>query len=165
MTAPAFAVAAALALLLLAGAWLFASRRASDNARTAQSSGTPSQQIVEHNNANTASKPEANDGPARSEFKQRPSHQQSARASTTARRRRDVVQVSAAPVKKNRKDVARDEKPKEDLLAAVMERQQSAKAQLVYALRLTGAKLSEVQTKVRGVSEERPAPEERNKIR
>lgn len=51
-------------------------------------------------------------------------------------------------------------------LAAVTERQQSAKEQLVYALRLTGAKLSEVQTKVRGTPEGRPAPEVRgNRIR
>ena len=55
--------------------------------------------------------------------------------------------------------------PREDLLAAVTEQQQSAKEQLVYALRLTGAKLSEVQTKVRGAGEAKDASEERNRIR
>jgi hypothetical protein len=66
---------------------------------------------------------------------------------------------------KRRGGAPRGAGPREDSLAAVAERQQSAKEQLVYALRLTGAKLSEVQTKVRGAGEARNASEERNRIR
>ena len=67
---------------------------------------------------------------------------------------------------KRRGGAPRGARPREDLLAAVTERQQqSAKEQLVYALRLTGAKLGEVKTKVRGAGEAKDASEERNRIR
>ena len=82
------------------------------------------------------------------------------------RRRRGGLHAHAGSGMKRRGGAPRGgARPREDLLAAVTERQQSAKEQLVYALRLTGAKLSEVQTKVRGAGEARNAPEERDRIR
>lgn len=84
---------------------------------------------------------------------------------TEQRRRRGGLRARAGSGMKGRGGAARGARPREDLLAAVTERQQSAKEQLVYALRLTGAKLSEVQTKVRGAGEAKDASEERNRIR
>lgn len=161
-TRPALAVAAALALMLLAGVWLVASRRGADNRRSMALSGNV------HNTVNMLHKPLNMRQTTHNATKpvERPSHQQAARVSRSGRRRGGVVQESAGLSKKHRGGgEAREERPREDLVAVVMQRQQTAKEQLVYALRLTGAKLSEVQTKVRGAGEERRAFDERNQIR
>lgn len=194
VTRPAMAFAAALALLLLAGGWLFASRRANHRQAAQSSSQTPAARgdERERKDANTAEnnfkneapapvvvrqsetagdknravglEPQAGDAAPRRESGRQPSRQQSAQA---VRRRRDAVAVqsNAGSGKTARTVEARGEPPEEGLLAVVMGRQRSAKEQLVYGLRLTGAKLSEVQTKVRGAPDGRAAPGERNRIR
>ena len=176
---PALAAAAALALMLLAGAWLVASRVTGDARRTARDSQAPAPRIGE--SARDDGKAAARDGkseagardvksqgPAERAAVGQPSRQQppERRSAAEPRRRGGVLHAHAGSGMKSRGGRApRGARPREDLLAAVTERQQSAKEQLVYALRLTGAKLGEVKTKVRGAGEASNASEERNRIR
>ena len=177
---PALAAAAALALMLLAGAWLVASRVTGDAGRTARDSQATAPRTGEsaRDDGKAAAprdgKSEAgahdvkNEGPAERAVVEQPSRQQQTerRSAAEPRRRGGVLHAHAGSGMKSRGGRApRGARPREDLLAAVTERQQSAKEQLVYALRLTGAKLGEVKTKVRGAGEAGNASEERNRIR
>ena len=175
---PALAAAAALTLMLLAGAWLVASRGKGDGPRTAQDSQATAPRTEERarddgeaaardGKSGAGAHDAENEGPAERAVLERPSRQQRTGRGPAAQRRRRgaVLHAHAGSGMKRRGGAPRGAGPREDSLAAVAERQQSAKEQLVYALRLTGAKLSEVQTKVRGAGEARNASEERNRIR
>ena len=177
---PALAAAAALALMLLAGAWLVASRMKGDGPRTAQDSQATAPRVedIARDDGKAAARDgksgagahdTRNEGPAeRAVLEQPPRQRQTGRGPAAQRRRRGAVLHAHAGSGMKGRGAGRaplGARPREDQLAAVTERQQSAKEQLVYALRLTGAKLSEVKTKVRGAGEAKSASEERNRIR
>ena len=174
---PALAAAAALALMLLAGAWLAASRMKGEGPRTARDAQAPAPRTEESarddgkaaaprdGKSEAGARDAKNEGTAERAVVEQPSRQQrTGRGPAAERRRRGAVLHAHAGSGRKGRGGGRA-RPREDLLAAATERQQSAKEQLVYALRLTGAKLGEVKTKVRGTGEAKNASEERNRIR
>lgn len=173
---PALAAAAALALMFLAGAWLVASRMKGEGPRAALDSPATAPRVEESarddvkaaardGKSEAGARDAKNEGPAERAVVEQPSRQQrTGRGPAAERRRRGAVLHAHAGSGMKRRGGGRA-RPREDLLAAATERQQSAKEQLVYALRLTGAKLGEVKTKVRGAGEAKDASEGRNRIR
>ncbi|HEX6623729.1 MAG TPA: hypothetical protein VF064_08455, partial [Pyrinomonadaceae bacterium] len=136
---PALAAAAALALMLLAGAWLFASRVTGDARRTARDAQAPAPRTIEsarddsdaaaaHDDKNNVVTlgPKKNEGPPERERVGQPSRQQQSGQSllTEQRRRRGGLRARAGSGMKGRGGAARGARPREDLLAAVTERQQ-----------------------------------------
>lgn len=94
----------------------------------------------------------------------------SARRVKSPRRQTHASTLAAAPRKAPREDreasARRDERRASDMaVAAFASEQREAKEQLMYALRLTSAKLNEARRRTRDMNGARVESEERNKIR
>lgn len=168
---PALA-AAAVALMLLAGAVFVASRagRVAQRLAGAPPRPAPQEMIKTEETPSAATDREPPDARVAEKGKdeRKPERQGAALAPVITKRRGGAATYTASRNTRRKNapaHAARDMTPPDGVLAVVRQRQQEAKEQLIYALRLTGAKLNEVQAKVRSADEGKSLYEERNKIK
>lgn len=173
---PALAAAAAVvALIMLAGAWLASTRGDGDAeqkiAVKPQHEAPQREATPTVNNAGTVTVPEQPDEQVvrNDEREEKTFRRQAPRVGAVNKRRGSTSLTKTPPAARREDAVAReplDEHRRVDDMASISPEQREAKEQLMYALRLTSAKLNEVQRRTRDASDERPAASpERNKIR
>jgi hypothetical protein len=146
---PAIAVAAAIALMLLGAAWLMVVRTGRNDQPVVL---VPQPSPVTTVDASATPTPEEK-APA---LKNEPKEDVVKNNRGPKRRVRSSAGRQSLVATKTPQQEIRDDEPK-GLLAEISERQQAAKVQLIYALRLTGAKLNDVQARVRA-EEQDPSP-------
>ncbi len=171
-TGPRWRRRRAVALMLLAGAVFVASRagRVAQRLAGAPPRPAPQEMIKTEETPSAATDREPPDARVAEKGKdeRKPERQGAALAPVIGKRRGGAATYTASRNTRRKNapaHAARDMTPPDGVLAVVRQRQQEAKEQLIYALRLTGAKLNEVQAKVRSADEGKSLYEERNKIK
>lgn len=172
---PALLAVAAVALLLLcAGLWLAALRSRDAGRNIADQPARPAEQqgatTVVNTNTATPEQGKLNKLLAGSAPHKEMLIEKLAPRVKTPRRQTHASTLAAAPLKAPREDreasARRDERRASDMaVAAFASEQREAKEQLMYALRLTSAKLNEARRRTRDMNGARMESEERNKIR
>ena len=189
---PAYAVAAALALAAMAGLWLAftnardartthtaaTSPRATEKTRGDDSTGPPAssaQLASSERNAPGEARHTTPEAPTAANSKSDKSAASSIASSSVVRRRQARVfagrfersAVARASAPKRREGSSTAPLASKATPPAPTREQQAAKEQLMFALRLTSAKLGDVKRKASGVAptRQRPSPDEQNKLR
>lgn len=171
---PALLAVAAVALMLCAGLWLATLRGRDAGRNIAEQPARPAEQqgatTVVNTNTATPEQGKLNKQLAGSAPHKEMLIEKPAPRVKRPRRQTHASTLAAAPLKAPREDrearARRDERRASEVaVAASASEQREAKEQLMYALRLTSAKLNEARRRTRDMNGARVESEERNKIR